>query len=204
MMSKHEAIILYQPMLYAIALKMVGTLEDAEDIVQDTFEKYLRLDPQKVANAKAYLIKSVQNNCMSFLTSFKSKAAQKTVAAEDSLELHDESQVKQLFNFDVEAQVSNAWEILHKKLEPVEKSIFVLREVFNVEYEELQVIYDKKVDHLRQIVSRAKSKLKYDKYSFHLPAAKDYIPDSFRKACNGGHLSEIFNELTADFKAKIK
>ena len=48
----------------------------------------------------------------------------------------------------------------NKKLEPIEQAIFVLREMFNVEYEDLQLIFDKKADNCRKIVSRAKLKLK--------------------------------------------
>jgi RNA polymerase sigma factor (sigma-70 family) len=203
-MSKHEAIVLYRPLLYSIALKMVGTLEDAEDIVHDTFEKWLKIDTSGIANAKAYLIKSVQNNCNKFLGSFKNKATHEQVTEDDRLLLTDEGQTKSIFHFDLEAQVSHAWEVLHKKLEPIEKSIFVMREVFNVEYEEMQQLYDKKVDNLRQIVSRAKSKLQEEKQKFHLPAAKDYIPESFKKACSGGNLSELFNELATDIKERLK
>ena len=205
-MSKHEAIEIYQPLLYAIALKMVGTLEDAEDIVQDTFEKWLKIDTTDVTNAKAYLIKSVQNNALKFLNSFRRRAAHHTISEDEAAAvIVDDVQTKSIFNFDLDAQMSHAWEILHKKLEPLEKSIFVLREVFNLEYEELQEIYGKKVDNLRQIVSRAKSKLAIDTHKkFHLPEAKDYIPESFRKACSGGHLSELFTELSQDIRKKLK
>ena len=205
-MSKHDAILAYQPLLYAIALRMVGTLEDAEDIVQDTFEKWLKIDTSNIANAKAYLIKSVQNNCNKFLGSLKQRVVHHSVSEQDQdeLSLIDESQSKGIFHFDVEAQVSHAWEVLHKKLEPIEKSIFVMREVFNVEYDEMQKIYDKKVENLRQIVSRAKAKLQEETNKFQLPAARDYIPESFRNACSGGNIADLFHELSEDIKAKLK
>ncbi|MDH5610800.1 MAG: RNA polymerase subunit sigma, partial [Cyclobacteriaceae bacterium] len=68
-MNRAETIQLYQPLLYSIALRMVGTLEDAEDIVQDTFEKWLSIDVESIHNTKAYLVRSVRNNCLQFLNS---------------------------------------------------------------------------------------------------------------------------------------
>jgi RNA polymerase sigma factor (sigma-70 family) len=197
--------ILYRPILQAIALKMVGTFEDAEDIVQDTYEKWLKVDTSGITNAKAYLIRSVQNNAIKFLESFRNRVKHHDVMdCTDTRVLEDKEQSHSIFHFDLEAQVSQAWEVLHRKLEPVEKSIFVMREVFNVDYEELQEYYDKKSENLRQIVSRAKIKLQQGKDRFHLPVAKDYIPESFHKVCNGEHISAIFHELTQDIKEKLK
>ena len=58
----------YQPLLQAIAYNLVRCKEDAEDIVQETFLKWLTLGPQKVENVKAYLITAVINNCRNHLT----------------------------------------------------------------------------------------------------------------------------------------
>lgn len=196
---------LYHPMLRAIALKMVGTIEDAEDIVQDTYEKYLKIDASSITNAKAYLIRSVQNNSIKFLETLRNRFNHQDVNEwSDSHSLADETQSKGMFSFDLEAQMTHAWEVLHKKLEPVEKSIFVMREVFNVEYEEMQTLFDKKAENLRQIVSRAKTKLQEGKDRFHLPSTKNCIPDSFRKACNGDNLSALLYELSEDIREKLK
>ncbi len=197
--------VLYHPILRAIALRMVGTIEDAEDIVQDTYEKWLKVDTSSITNAKAYLIRSVQNNSVKFLETLRNRFRHDDV--NELLETHsmmDETQNKKMFHFDLETEVSQAWEVLHKKLEPLEKSIFVMREVFNVEYEEMQNLFDKKTENLRQIVSRAKTKLQQEKDRFHLPSAKSYIPESFQKACNGGNLSALLHELSEDLKEKLK
>ena len=72
-MNATQTISFYQPLLQAIALKMVGSWEDAQDIVQDTFVKWLTLDQEKVQNPRAYLIRTVTNNCINHLNSFKKK-----------------------------------------------------------------------------------------------------------------------------------
>ncbi|MBT5507075.1 MAG: sigma-70 family RNA polymerase sigma factor [Flammeovirgaceae bacterium] len=201
-MNKSEDIFSYHPLLRNIALRIVGSIEDAEDIVQDTFEKWLSIDRKDIKNKKAYLIKSVSNNSMKFLTSLKNKISQKTFTAEDEFEIVDRQQIKVFLNFDMDVQLGEAWQVLHKKLEPLEKSIYVMREVFSVEYEELQEIFDKKKDHCRQLFFRAKSKLEQDKIKFKTDFTVPKLPLSFKKACELGTISEIIDELKREISKK--
>jgi RNA polymerase sigma-70 factor (ECF subfamily) len=201
-MNTPEDIFSYHPLLRSIALRIVGSIEDAEDIVQDTFEKWLSIDRKDIKNTKAYLIKSVSNNSIKFLTSLKSKISQKTFTAEDHFEIVDRQQIKAFLNFDMDAQLGEAWQVLHKKLEPLEKSIYVMREVFSVEYEELQEIFDKKKDHCRQLFFRAKSKLEQDKIKFKTDFTVPKLPLSFKKACELGTISEIIDELKREISKK--
>ena len=201
-MNTPEDIFSYHPLLRSIALRIVGSIEDAEDIVQDTFEKWLSIDRKDIKNTKAYLIKSVSNNSIKFLTSLKSKISQKTFSAEDHFEIVDRQQIKAFLNFDMDAQLGEAWQVLHKKLEPLEKSIYVMREVFSVEYEELQEIFDKKKDHCRQLFFRAKSKLEQDKIKFKTDFTVPKLPLSFKKACELGTISEIIDELKREISKK--
>ena len=201
-MNTSEDIFTYHPLLRSIALRIVGSIEDAEDIVQDTFEKWLSIDRKDIKNTKAYLIKSVSNNSIKFLTSLKNKISQKTFTAEDHFELVDRQQIKAFLNFDMDAQLGEAWQVLHKKLEPLEKSIYVMREVFSVEYEELQDIFDKKKDHCRQLFFRAKSKLEQDKIKFKTDFTVPKLPLSFKKACELGTISEIIDELKREISKK--
>ena len=201
-MNKSEDIFSYHLLLRNIALRIVGSIEDAEDIVQDTFEKWLSIDRKDIKNKKAYLIKSVINNSMKFLTSLKNKISQKTFTAEDEFEIVDRQQIKVFLNFDMDVQLGEAWQVLHKKLEPLEKSIYVMREVFSVEYEELQEIFDKKKDHCRQLFFRAKSKLEQDKIKFKTDFTVPKLPLSFKKACELGTISEIIDELKREISKK--
>ena len=201
-MNTSEDIFSYHPLLRSIALRIVGSIEDAEDIVQDTFEKWLSIDRKDIKNTKAYLIKSVSNNSLKFLTSLKSKISQKTFTAEDHFELVDRHQIKAFLNFDMDAQLGEAWQVLHKKLEPLEKSIYVMREVFSVEYEELQEIFDKKKDHCRQLFFRAKAKLEQDKIKFKTDFTVPKLPLSFKKSCEFGSINEIIDELKREISKK--
>ena len=66
-MNQSQAIQLYQPTLRSIAYNLVRSRADADDIVQETFLKWLSIDSDKIQNTKAYLIKAVTNNCLNHL-----------------------------------------------------------------------------------------------------------------------------------------
>ena len=183
---------------------MLGSLQDAEDVVQETFLKWLTIEKEKVINTKAYLIKSVTNNCINHLETLKRKKNQ-CLDSINPTDLIDWSKVTDFSHFDLEHEVSCALDTLHKKLEPLEKGIFLLREVFNVEYEELQHIFDKKKEHCRQLLCRAKQKLS----SGTTPKSTEtsgtsQLFTSFRKACDWGHLSDLISEVRYDITNKLK
>jgi len=180
---------------------MVGSIEDAEDIVQDTFLKWLTIDTSKISNTKAYLIKSVTNNCLNHLNTIKRKKNELMDGTFDFIEKNKELDITK---FDLENEVSEALEIIHKKLEPVEKAIYLLREVFNFEYDELQEIFDKKKDHCRQLLSRAKEKLNQEKSRFSIDLTKHtQMLDSFKKACDLGHATDLIHDLGQDIAQRF-
>ena len=72
-MNHAQAISLYTPTLQAIAYNLVRCKADAEDIVQETFLKWLTIDSEKIQNTKAYLIRAVTNNCLSHINSLRKK-----------------------------------------------------------------------------------------------------------------------------------
>lgn len=188
-------------MLYTLALRMVGSLQDAEDIVQDTFLKWLTIDQDKIKNTKAYLIKSVTNSCINHLNTLKRKKKEYLDAINPSefMERYDWSHI------DLEHELSSALAVIHKKLEPVERAVYLLREVFNFDYEELQEIVNKKKENCRQLFSRAKEKLSIDtsKINFDLGSSKPLI-ESFKKACSLGEASELIEKLKAEIAEKVR
>lgn len=202
-MTDSQTIALYQPMLQAIAMKMVGSMADAEDIVQDTFLKWLSLKEQKVKNTKSYLIKAVTNNCINHLNALKRKKDEciENISQSELMGWYKETDFAK---FDLETEVSEALNIIHKKLEPVEKGIYILREVFNVEYDELQDIFDKKKDNCRQLFSRAKDKLQQEtskiKIEIHPPA----FLENFKRACDLGHPGDFILDLKQEITTKLK
>lgn len=197
-MSCEQAITHYQPMLQAIAYNIVRCKADAEDIVQETFLRWLSLDPKKIENTKAYLIKAVKNNCLNHISALRHKK-------EELLNQHNIAEFISRFkeaNFahlDLEIELAKAMKVLHAKLEPLERAVFLLKEVFDFDYEVLQETLNKKKEHCRQLFCRAKKKLSEgtSKLNFELPDTSNLI-ENFRKACAFGNPSELINELKKD------
>lgn len=197
-MNQSQAIAVYQPMLQSIAQRMLGSIADAEDIVQDTLLKWLTIDTQKIQNTKAYLIKAVTNNCINHLNTIKRKKDQ-CLESIHPQELIDWYKEKELFHFDFENELSSALNVIHKKLEPLEKSIYVLREFFDVEYDELQVLFNKKKDNCRKLFSRAKDKLNQETSKIRGEISNTNFFESFKNACHldnpSGLIQHFMEEL---------
>src|SRR5689334_10288331 len=70
-MTKTETFLEYRSLLFSVAYNMLGVVADAEDIVQDTFEKWLTMDTATVQQPKSYLVKAVTNKCINHLEKIK-------------------------------------------------------------------------------------------------------------------------------------
>jgi RNA polymerase sigma factor (sigma-70 family) len=202
-MSNEQAIANYQPLLHAIAYKIVRCKADAEDIVQETFLKWLSGGPKKIENTKAYLITAVKNNCINHINALRRKKE----------ELFNQSNISEVItrfkessfgHLDLEIELAKAIKLIHAKLEPLERAVFLLKEVFEYDYEVLQLMLDKKKEHCRQLLCRAKKKLSEEtsKLNFELPDAVQLI-DKFNKACDFGNASELIYELKKDIAAAL-
>ena len=198
-MNQSQAIALYQPMLQSIAQKILGSVADAEDIVQDTLLKWLTIDTQKIQNTKAYLIKAVTNNCINHLNAIKRKKDE-CIESIKQHELVDKYKELELFHFDFENEVSDALTVIHRKLEPLEKGIFVLRELFDFEYDELQVVFNKKKENCRKMFSRAKAKLEQETTKLKSEISNTHFFDSFKKACHQESPEELIEHIQSELK----
>jgi RNA polymerase sigma factor (sigma-70 family) len=201
-MNQAQTIALYQPLLHTIAYNLVRCKEDAEDIVQETFIKWLSVEQETIQNVKAYLIRSVTNNCLNHLNSLKKKKVEYLDNMSEAFHRFKETNFSHL---DLDVNLAAAMKVLHSKLEPLERAVFVLKEVFDFDYEELQHTLNKKKDHCRQLFCRAKKKLSEGTSSmmhFELPDTTKFM-EAFRKACDFDNASEYVAELKKEITAAL-
>jgi RNA polymerase sigma factor (sigma-70 family) len=199
-----QTIALYQPTLHAIAMKMLRCKADAEDIVQETFIKWLSAEQEKIQNTKAYLIRAVTNNCINHLNALKKKKEQ-LIDNFHWPEFIEKIRDTDFSQIDFDAELSKACQILQHKLEPLERAVYVLKEVFDFDYKALQDVLDKKQEHCRQLLCRAKKKLNEEKANFNaamLPKKTAFL-ESFHKACDFGHAADLITHLRQDITAAI-
>lgn len=197
-MNQAQTIALYHPILHSVAYNILRCRQDAEDMVQDAFVKWLSIDHSKIQNTKAYLITCVINNCKNHLNTLRRKRE----------EYWDSSKLSQLIvkfketdfkHLDMEAELSAAFKVLQSKLEPLERAAYLLREVFDFDYEAIQKVLDKKADHCRQLLSRAKKKLSDSTSRIHFELPDGHLLESFKKACSASpsiFIQDLKNDIS--------
>ncbi|RUT30522.1 RNA polymerase sigma-70 factor [Paenibacillus zeisoli] len=150
----------YRPLLFSLAYRMLGSVVEAEDVVQEAFLYVNESKPDHILNPKAYLCKIVTHRCIDHLRS-ASKQREVYVGpwlpeplvvneaprkGPDELYTHKES-------------LSTAYLLLLQQLSWTERAVFLLREVLQYEYNEIADIVDKSSANCRQIFRRAKQAL---------------------------------------------
>jgi RNA polymerase sigma factor (sigma-70 family) len=197
-MNTAQTITLYQPMLRGIAYNLLRCKEDAEDIVQETFARWLSIDHQKIENTKAYLIKSVTNNCLKHIELLRKKKEEYIEAIQASDLVHWFRDIN-LNHLDLDIDLKAAFRVLQTKLQPLERAVFLLKDVFDFDYDTLQKTLDKNKDHCRQLLCRARKKLSEETSRIHidLPNRSELL-ESFRKACDLNNAGALVGELKKD------
>ncbi|HYC86218.1 MAG TPA: sigma-70 family RNA polymerase sigma factor [Chryseosolibacter sp.] len=198
-MNYEQTIALYQPTLHAIAMRFLRCKADAEDVVQETFIKWLNAEHEKIQNTKAYLIRAVTNNCINHLNALKRKKEQylENLQWPEFIEKLKDTDFSTL---DFEAEVAKALHLVQEKLEPLERAVYLLKEVFDFDYQALQQLLNKKQDHCRQLLCRAKKKMndERDNFTAAIEPRKTALVEAFKRACDFGQASELVNHLRQD------
>jgi RNA polymerase sigma-70 factor, ECF subfamily len=147
----------YQPLLFSIAYRMLGSVSDAEDIVHDVYLQISEKTIEQVENKKAYLCKMVTNRCIDY---FKSARYKREVYIgpwlPEPLILKDHDPISEVMN---QEAISFAFLLLLEKLNPIERAVFVLREVLRYDYKKISQIVDRSESNCRKIFSRVNNQL---------------------------------------------
>ncbi len=147
----------FKPLLFSIGYRMLGSIADAEDIVQEAFLKAYQIDEQNIDNKKAYLCKMVTNRCLDELKSARRKREQ-YIGPWNPVPLLLENTDPSEFALKREG-LSMAYLRMMEHLAPDERAVLLLREVFDFSYAEIANWIDKKEENCRKILSRAKQRI---------------------------------------------
>ncbi|MCM3768685.1 RNA polymerase sigma-70 factor [Neobacillus niacini] len=147
----------YKSLLFSIAYRMLGTVSDAEDIIQDVFLRAGEVDLAKIDNKKAYLCKMVTNACLDYLKSARKKREVYIGPwLPEPLLVQENDPYGEVVKGEL---VSFAALLLFEKLTPIERAVFILREVLEYEYQAVAEIVGRTETTCRKIYSRVKKKL---------------------------------------------
>ena len=193
----------YRPMLLSIAINLLGNIKDAEDMVQDTFVKWFERDTTHVVQSKGYLITTLKNACSNF-----SRSGKRQDEFKEDLIIEEKKTgffPSDWFDFDLENDLAKSYATLSKRLNISEKSVYILREVFNLDYQEISSMLDKKAENCRKILDRAKERLTEQKERFQIEANKHAASfELFREACKTGKLSKYISNLKDEVLEKVR
>ena len=147
----------YRPLMFAIAYRMLGSAADAEDIVQDAYLRYQAVPPETILSPKAFLSTIVTRLS---LTRLQSAHTQRETyigpwLPEPVLTEHD-SRSSPTEQLSLQDSLSMAFMVLLEELTPLERAVFLLREVFDYDYDEIAEMVGKEDTACRQLFSRAK------------------------------------------------
>jgi RNA polymerase sigma-70 factor, ECF subfamily len=195
-MERLEVFHQYRPLLFAIAYRMLGSVTDAEDIVQEAWIRWQNT-ASTVQSPKAFLSTTVTRLCIDQLRSARIKREQyigtwlpEPLTAE-RLDVRNDAELAE--------SLSYAFLMLLECLSPTERAIFLLREVFDYDYEAIAKIVDKSIPNCRQIVSRARQHLvlRRPKISPN-PQEKELLIEQFLTAWNRGDLPGLITLMAED------
>lgn len=160
MQISNEEYQLYKPLLFSLGYRMLGSVMDAEDIVQETFLGAYQINEQNIKNKKAYLCKMMTNRCLDRLKSARFKREyyvgpwNPEPLFQEKLHAFDPSEIL------IQREgLSIAYLRMMEYLSPDERAVLLLREVLDFTYSEIANIIDKKEENCRKIFSRAKQKI---------------------------------------------
>ncbi|MFD3450249.1 RNA polymerase sigma factor SigJ [Microbacteriaceae bacterium 4G12] len=188
----------YKPLLFSVAYQMTGSVADTEDIIQDVFAKLSSQDVKHQQNMKGYLCKIVTNRCLDLMKSAKKKMEvyvgtwlpEPLITKGDPLE-----------EIILEDEVSFALLVLFEKLNPMERAIFILREVLEYDYKEIAEIVQRKEANCRKILSRIQDK--FPELEEEITLSKNHDKDEeairfFHTALHKGEVNQVIELLHND------
>ncbi len=191
-------------LLFSLAYRMLSTVSDAEDMVQETYLRWMQVDPTTVQSPKAYLCSVITRLCIDQLRS--AKATRESYIGEwlpepmltDPNPDHNPTERAELAE-----SLSMAFLQLMERLSPTERAAYLLHEVFDYGYDEIAEFLDSSEANCRQLVKRGKDHLAQTKTRFHASnnEERQRVLGQLMQACTTGDVHQIEQVLCADIVA---
>lgn len=186
----------YRYLLFSIAYRMLGSALDAEDMVQEAYVRYQQAENGTIQSPKAYLTTIVTRLCLDHLKSAKVQREQYV-----GTWLPEPVSTAQTAGNGLQAAetISMAFMVLMEHLSPVERAVFLLREVFDYDYAAIAAIVDKQEANCRRYYHRAKQFLVERRPRFEpTSAAQTKLVERFMQAVLEGDLDGLTHVLAED------
>jgi RNA polymerase sigma-70 factor (ECF subfamily) len=188
----------YRALLFSIAYRMLGSVMDAEDVVQDAYLRWQNAPADEVESPKAYLSTVVTRLCLDQLRSARVQREEyvgpwlpEPLIAEQAPDVADTAALHET--------LSMAFLVLMESLTPVERAIFLLHDVFAYDFGEIAQIVGKSEANCRQLARRARGYVESRRPRFESSVAQqDRLTHQFMRACTTGDLPGLLATLSDD------
>ena len=191
-----EAFVAHRNLLFTVAYELLGSAVDAEDALQETWLRWVGVDLDAVRDQRAYLVRITTRQALSRLRTL-SRRKESYVGPwlpEPLLTAPDVAE-----DVELAESVSMAMLLVLETLTPTERAVFVLREVFDLAYDEIAEAVDKSLAAVRQIAHRARAHVAARRPRGVVSAAETRgALDAFQRAIETGDLQSLLDNLAPD------
>ena len=179
-----------RPRLTRVAYRMLGSVADAEDVVQEAFIRWMGADRREVREPEAFLRRTVTRLCLDQL---KSARRQREIYAGPWL---PEPVVEEA---EEEEDITLPLMLALERLSPLERAAFLLHDVFGVGFEEIADTIQRSPAACRQLAARARTNVREARPRFRVEKERGLaIADAFFAASRGGDMAALGAMLAAD------
>src|SRR5688572_8331829 len=188
-----DPFVTHRSLLFTVAYEMLGSAADAEDVLQESWLRWAEVDRAEVRDPRAYLVRIVTRQALNQLRTV-SRRREDYVGEwlpEPLLTAPDVAD-----DVELAESVSIAMLTVLETLTPTERAVFVLREVFDVPYEEIAEAVDKTPAAVRQIAHRAREHVAARRPRMEVDLAEhQQVVDRFLAALRTGDLQVLLDVL---------
>ncbi|MGW5201652.1 RNA polymerase sigma-70 factor [Streptomyces spiralis] len=191
-----EAFVAHRGLLFTVAYEMLGSAADAEDVLQETWMRWAGVAFDTVQDQRAYLVRITTRQALSRLRTLRRRKESYVGPwlPEPLLTTPDVAE-----DIELADSVSMAMLLVLETLTPTERAVFVLREVFDLEYDEIAEAVDKSQAAVRQIAHRARGHVAARRpREVVSPAETREVLEAFQQAVETGDLQSLLDILAPD------
>ena len=186
----------HRPLLFTVAYEMLGSAADAEDVVQETWLRWSADDREDVREPRAYLVRITTRLALNRLRTL-SRQRESYVGPWLPEPLETVPDVAD--DIALAESVSTAMLLVLETLGSTERAVFVLREVFDVPYDEIAAAVDRTPENVRQIARRAREHVAARRPRSEVSAQeRTEVLVRFQRAIAEGDLQQLLDVISPD------
>lgn len=191
-----DPFVAHRSLLFTVAYEMLGSASDAEDVVQESWLRWADVDQGDVRDPRAYLVRVVTRQALNRLRTLARRKEDYVGEwlPEPLLTTRDVAE-----DVELAESVSMAMLTVLETLTPTERAVFVLREVFDLPYDEIAAALGKTPSAVRQVAHRARGHVSARQPRVRVDRREqEHVVERFMAALTGGDLQGLLDVLAPD------